>query len=760
MKKLLYIIGLVFIVGFINAQQDIYRFNIGISASDNIDNNKSEGNSINPGLHLNYNFNKSFSLGTYFINEGFTKSSNLFLDFTYHTDNDYLFFSRAKIAPYLGAGIGTSALDQDYLYRFKFGLKFRIYDRFNLYSQLNHQRSANFNYRSTRLQIGISYSFGYYNNDYSAAKILTDDINNPDSFKGYNAFVNPNKNFQLSDSLLVLDSIYLNDTLEYKKNLYNSGIITYTDTIINRNYIVNTDSISYSDFKINKGLKYYTDTIFISEKDSTQSKTITDTVIYNDSISFSDTVFYSENIAYADTLNYTDTIIYTDSVQYFDTIPYSSNIIYTDTLLYVKSALPYSQMRKKGILIPLKKLKQRDLKYIYHSDSSQITNKNIISDVEYSTAQSKRKGEVKVYKEDGEIKIEIAAGSDLDISLDENILETKPQTIYKTELSDTNKRNLNFGSNENANYLESKINRLEEKLENQKSENESSEIADLKREIAGLQKQINNITAKKPDSEINSENNDDGFNTVFDSKDQKTGLLDDIVEGKRKSKINDVNTKKYLINDTSDTNINTDSIENAQIDTTTENTSGKPDLITENDSLKQEIRNMELRLAALENYIYNKTEISSLNDKSTKKETKTDTIIQIVRDTLVKTNEKVITKERDISVKKDLRFVKFYYETNVYKLTAEQKSRLNRLISSYKTNENFKILISGYTDGKGSAEYNKILSNKRINAIVDYMTENGVDVNRIYRISYGQSKSEGGENSEERRVEVRLFDFY
>jgi len=47
------------------------------------------------------------------------------------------------------------------------------------------------------------------------------------------------------------------------------------------------------------------------------------------------------------------------------------------------------------------------------------------------------------------------------------------------------------------------------------------------------------------------------------------------------------------------------------------------------------------------------------------------------------------------------------------------------------------IQISGYTDGLGSVEYNKILSDKRARACADYLTKKGIDASRITFESFG-----------------------
>ena len=58
------------------------------------------------------------------------------------------------------------------------------------------------------------------------------------------------------------------------------------------------------------------------------------------------------------------------------------------------------------------------------------------------------------------------------------------------------------------------------------------------------------------------------------------------------------------------------------------------------------------------------------------------------------------------------------------------KPALNKFIKDMTDNgiKNCKLTINGYTDGTGSASYNKTLSEKRANAVKDYLTTNGKDI--------------------------------
>jgi outer membrane protein OmpA-like peptidoglycan-associated protein len=52
-------------------------------------------------------------------------------------------------------------------------------------------------------------------------------------------------------------------------------------------------------------------------------------------------------------------------------------------------------------------------------------------------------------------------------------------------------------------------------------------------------------------------------------------------------------------------------------------------------------------------------------------------------------------------------------------------------------NPSYTLQISGYTDGKGSVEYNKKLSDKRARSCADYLIAKGIDPSRISFESFG-----------------------
>ncbi|NNM74640.1 OmpA family protein [Enterovirga aerilata] len=100
------------------------------------------------------------------------------------------------------------------------------------------------------------------------------------------------------------------------------------------------------------------------------------------------------------------------------------------------------------------------------------------------------------------------------------------------------------------------------------------------------------------------------------------------------------------------------------------------------------------------------------------------------------------------------------FEYNSATLTKAAKSNLDEFAKALKDPRlgSAAFLVEGHTDGKGSDEFNLDLSTRRANAVVEYLTAQGVDTARLEAKGYGKQKPIGGNPlaSTNRRVETRL----
>jgi len=103
------------------------------------------------------------------------------------------------------------------------------------------------------------------------------------------------------------------------------------------------------------------------------------------------------------------------------------------------------------------------------------------------------------------------------------------------------------------------------------------------------------------------------------------------------------------------------------------------------------------------------------------------------------------------------------FKFNSDKLTPEGKEALDKLAADKAAMKRYVVAVEGFTDKTGSLEYNNALSQRRANAVVNYLvTQHNIPLYRIYMVGLGPDKpvdeGKGREaRSKNRRVEVRIY---
>lgn len=102
----------------------------------------------------------------------------------------------------------------------------------------------------------------------------------------------------------------------------------------------------------------------------------------------------------------------------------------------------------------------------------------------------------------------------------------------------------------------------------------------------------------------------------------------------------------------------------------------------------------------------------------------------------------------------------YKFKTNKYALSDDEKAKLTDFASKLKNdNRNVYIEIQGHTDSTGTADYNMTLGEERAEAVRLFLNEQGVALNRINTISYGETapvadnKTKAG-RAQNRRVNI------
>jgi outer membrane protein OmpA-like peptidoglycan-associated protein/tetratricopeptide (TPR) repeat protein len=104
-----------------------------------------------------------------------------------------------------------------------------------------------------------------------------------------------------------------------------------------------------------------------------------------------------------------------------------------------------------------------------------------------------------------------------------------------------------------------------------------------------------------------------------------------------------------------------------------------------------------------------------------------------------------------------------YFDFDKATFRTESYTELNKLERMMAENPNLKVEIAGHTDAVGTAAYNKILSQRRAEAVKDFLTKKGIDPRRITAVGYGKTRPLASNDDEEegrelnRRVEFKVL---
>jgi len=100
-----------------------------------------------------------------------------------------------------------------------------------------------------------------------------------------------------------------------------------------------------------------------------------------------------------------------------------------------------------------------------------------------------------------------------------------------------------------------------------------------------------------------------------------------------------------------------------------------------------------------------------------------------------------------------------HFETGKATILPDSESVLSEISKMLQQNPTVKLSVEGHTDNAGSAPSNQILSEKRAQAVVVWLTSHGIDASRLKAKGWGQSKPVADNSTDDgkaknRRVEL------
>lgn len=119
----------------------------------------------------------------------------------------------------------------------------------------------------------------------------------------------------------------------------------------------------------------------------------------------------------------------------------------------------------------------------------------------------------------------------------------------------------------------------------------------------------------------------------------------------------------------------------------------------------------------------------------------------------------LVPVEREATV----RLNNIFFDFDKYELKEESFPELNRLVKFLRENPQVKIRVSGHTDSIGGDQYNLKLSEQRAGAVVQYLTSQGIEPDRLEARGFGKSEpivsndDEKGGREINRRVEFQIL---
>ncbi|WP_409771896.1 OmpA family protein [Thermaurantimonas sp.] len=103
-----------------------------------------------------------------------------------------------------------------------------------------------------------------------------------------------------------------------------------------------------------------------------------------------------------------------------------------------------------------------------------------------------------------------------------------------------------------------------------------------------------------------------------------------------------------------------------------------------------------------------------------------------------------------------------FFDTDSYKIQPKSEAELAKILQFLKQNPNVRVEIAGHTDSRGSAAYNRALSQNRAKSVIEYLVKNGINPVRLIAKGYGDTQPVASNDTDEgrqlnRRTELKII---
>jgi WD40 repeat protein len=122
----------------------------------------------------------------------------------------------------------------------------------------------------------------------------------------------------------------------------------------------------------------------------------------------------------------------------------------------------------------------------------------------------------------------------------------------------------------------------------------------------------------------------------------------------------------------------------------------------------------------------------------------------------------IVFKDEKVEVGKTIQLSNILFEQSSFILRRESYAELDKLVAFLKENPNVAIELRGHTDNVGNPQKNQTLSERRVAAVKNYLTQRGIEEERIKTAAFGGSMPIADNSTEagrqkNRRVEMKIL---
>ena len=115
--------------------------------------------------------------------------------------------------------------------------------------------------------------------------------------------------------------------------------------------------------------------------------------------------------------------------------------------------------------------------------------------------------------------------------------------------------------------------------------------------------------------------------------------------------------------------------------------------------------------------------------------------------------------DKGVDIANVIKFNQIYFDLDKSDIRKDAKVELEKIVEVLKTYPKINIEIGSHTDARQHRKYNKILSQKRAEATLNYLVKRGISKSRLTAKGYGSKVPVASNNTEEGRQQNRRTEF-